>query len=169
MSTELKKLVDDIKNADELSKTPERIIKNGLLITQGISEPETMQVEDLAALETLTEDNILAELQTKLVKGSSTSFVGDILLILNPNTSDDIYNETVSGPKIRTITIFVDCAENITIFFFSTIGNMNINQDLTMNLIFLLLLIVHTKMHCIIMSHNILCFLEKVNQERRPI
>lgn len=66
------------------------------MTTEGVHEPETMQVEDLAALEILTEDNILAELQTKLAKGSFTSFVGDILLILNPNTNDDIYNEEVS-------------------------------------------------------------------------
>lgn len=76
-------------------KIPERMIKDGLLTIQGVSEPETMQVEDLAALEKLTEDNILAELQTKLAKGAFTSFIGDVLLILNPNTSDDIYNETV--------------------------------------------------------------------------
>lgn len=54
-----------------------------------------MQVEDLAALETLTEENILKELQIKFMKGSFMSFVGEILLILNPNTNYDIYNENV--------------------------------------------------------------------------
>ena len=78
-------------------KIPERMIKDGLLTVQGVSEPETMQVEDLAALEKLTEDNILTELQTKLAKGAFTSFIGDVLLILNPNSDDDIYNETVSN------------------------------------------------------------------------
>lgn len=92
----MKKLAFDIKDKEVPGKIAERIIKNGLLITQGVKEPETMQVEDLAALDILTEDNILAELQTKLVKGYSTSFVGDILLILNPNTSEDIYKENVS-------------------------------------------------------------------------
>lgn len=85
-----------MKFKEGLAKKPERIIKNNLLTTEGVHEPETMQVEDLAALENLTEDNILAELQTKLAKGSFTSFVGDVLLILNPNTKDDIYNEEVS-------------------------------------------------------------------------
>lgn len=89
-------LVADLKDIEVPSKTPERIIKKGLLVTEGSKEPESMQVEDLAALENLTEDNILAELQTKLAKGSFTSFVGDILLILNPNTHEDIYNEAVS-------------------------------------------------------------------------
>lgn len=89
-------LAFELKDKEIPSKAPERIIKNGLLTTEGDTESETMQVEDLAALEVLTEDNILAELQTKLAKGSFTSFIGDILLILNPNTNDDIYNEDVS-------------------------------------------------------------------------
>ncbi|KAM3962727.1 STKc_myosinIII_N_like and MYSc_Myo21 domain-containing protein ninaC [Aphomia sociella] len=93
LSTELKILAMDLKQALAPNKTPERIIKNSYLITEGSREPEVMQVEDLAALEVLTEDNILAEIQTKLAKGSFTSFVGDVLLILNPNKYEDIYNE----------------------------------------------------------------------------
>ncbi|RVE54658.1 hypothetical protein evm_000779 [Chilo suppressalis] len=93
LSTELKKLVDDLKEKETPIKRPERIIKNNLLTTEGQQNPETMQVEDLAALDILTEETILAELQTKLVKGSFMSFIGDVLLILNPNTNDDIYNE----------------------------------------------------------------------------
>ncbi|XP_060801531.1 neither inactivation nor afterpotential protein C [Amyelois transitella] len=94
LSTELKMQIMDLKKTETPSKPPERIIKKGLLMTEGVHEPETMQVEDLAALDNLTEDRILAELQTKLAKGSFTSFVGDILLILNPNTNEDIYNES---------------------------------------------------------------------------
>ncbi|CAB3231368.1 unnamed protein product [Arctia plantaginis] len=93
LSTEFKILTAELKDVVDSNKILERIIRNGLLTTQGSKEPETMQVEDLAALETLTEDNILAELQTKLVKGSFTSFIGDVLLILNPNINEDIYNE----------------------------------------------------------------------------
>lgn len=88
-----------MKNVSLTDKLPERMIKNGLLTVQGVSEPETMQVEDLAALEKLTEDSILTELQTKLAKGFFMSFIGDVLLILNPNTNDDIYNESVSTKK----------------------------------------------------------------------
>ncbi|KOB75911.1 putative myosin [Operophtera brumata] len=94
LSTELKMLAFEVKDLEAHSKTPERIIKNGLLTTEGCHEAETMQVEDLAALEELTEEKLLSELQTKLAKGSFTSFVGDVLLILNPNTNDDIYSET---------------------------------------------------------------------------
>ncbi|XP_047507159.1 neither inactivation nor afterpotential protein C isoform X2 [Pieris napi] len=93
LSTEIKMLANDLQEKEAPPRKPERIIKEGLLITQGRHEPETMQVEDLAALECLTEENILSEIHTKLEKGSFMSFIGDILLILNPNSSDDIYNE----------------------------------------------------------------------------
>ncbi|XP_072936973.1 neither inactivation nor afterpotential protein C-like [Epargyreus clarus] len=94
ISGELKKLASDVTAATIPDKIPERIIKNGLLVTEGGKEPETMQVEDLAALETLTEKQVMIELQSKFEKGSFTSFIGDILLIVNPNTIDDnLYNE----------------------------------------------------------------------------
>ncbi|CAG4973120.1 unnamed protein product [Colias eurytheme] len=93
LSTEIKMLANDLQEKELPPKKPERIIKDGLLITQGRHEPETMQVEDLAALEYLSEENILTEIHTKLEKGSFMSFIGDILLILNPNSTDDIYNE----------------------------------------------------------------------------
>ncbi|XP_013181389.1 PREDICTED: neither inactivation nor afterpotential protein C isoform X2 [Papilio xuthus] len=93
LSTELKMLAVDLNNTPAPEKIPERIIKNGLLTTEGVHEPETMQVEDLAALDILTEDNLMSELYTKLAKGSFTSFIGDVLLILNPNMHADIYGE----------------------------------------------------------------------------
>lgn len=100
MTTELKKLTEDLQekpNPD--GKIPERLIINNKLLVQGRDEPETMQVEDLAALDVLTEDSVLAELKNKLSKGFFSSFVGDILLILNPNINEDIYNESVSINK----------------------------------------------------------------------
>lgn len=57
-----------------------------------------MLTEDLAALESLTEDTILDELHERLRQGDFHSFVGDVLLILNPNEIQDIY-----GPKVSII------------------------------------------------------------------
>lgn len=56
---------------------------------------EPMFMEDLAALETLTEDAILDELHERLRQGYYHSFIGDILLILNPNEQQDIYGSDV--------------------------------------------------------------------------
>ncbi|XP_046961728.1 neither inactivation nor afterpotential protein C isoform X1 [Vanessa cardui] len=93
LSTELKMLAADLVEKEAPYKPTDRIIKNGLLTTEGKKDPETMQVEDLAALEHLSEDNIICELQIKYQKGSFMSFIGDVLLILNPNTHEDIYTE----------------------------------------------------------------------------
>ncbi|XP_052746507.1 neither inactivation nor afterpotential protein C isoform X2 [Bicyclus anynana] len=93
LSTELKMLAEDLAQKEVPFTFPERIIKNGLLITEGGKDPEVMQVEDLAALERLTEDNLINELEIKYHKGHFMSFIGDVLVILNPNTHEDIYNE----------------------------------------------------------------------------
>lgn len=55
-----------------------------------------MLTEDLAALDTLTEDVILDELRDRLQRGEYHTFIGDILLILNPNEEKDIYSVHVS-------------------------------------------------------------------------
>jgi len=55
-----------------------------------------MLTEDLAALDILTEDVILDELRDRLRRGEYHTFIGDILLILNPNEEHDIYDIHVS-------------------------------------------------------------------------
>lgn len=47
--------------------------------------PEKMYVEDLAALEKISEENIVEELRNRLEKGQSYTFVGDVLISLNSN------------------------------------------------------------------------------------
>lgn len=49
------------------------------------AKPERMYVEDLAALEHLTEDTILEELRHRTSKGFPYTFVGDVLLAINSN------------------------------------------------------------------------------------
>lgn len=58
--------------------------------------PEEMHTEDLAALEDVTEDTVLYELQERNKKGQNYTFIGDILLFLNPNVEQDIYGLEVS-------------------------------------------------------------------------
>lgn len=57
-----------------------------------------MHTEDLAALDHITEDIILDELHHRLQLGQFHTFVGDILLVLNPNEDQDIY-----GPEVNLI------------------------------------------------------------------
>lgn len=55
-----------------------------------------MLTEDLAALDVLSEDEILDQLHERLQRGEYHTFVGDVLLILNPNEEHDIYGAYVS-------------------------------------------------------------------------
>lgn len=55
-----------------------------------------MLTEDLAALDILTEDVILDELHGRLQRSDYHTFIGDVLLILNPNEEHDIYGAYVS-------------------------------------------------------------------------
>lgn len=55
-----------------------------------------MLTEDLAALDVLSEDEILDQLRERLQRGDYHTFVGDVLLILNPNEEHDIYGAYVS-------------------------------------------------------------------------
>lgn len=96
-------LLTEVGEAGKENRLPERLIRGSKLQTELNPEPESMHVEDLAALDNLTEDTILDELQVKMSKGTFHTFVGDVLLIINPNCEMDIYNENV----IKLENIFI--------------------------------------------------------------
>lgn len=57
---------------------------------------EKMYVEDLAALENLSEDAIIDVLKQRLKRGDSYSFIGDVLISLNSNELPQEYTRAVS-------------------------------------------------------------------------
>lgn len=78
------------------NRTSEVSVKN-YYIKKGLDEPlKHMLVEDLAALDHLTEETILKELEARMKSGQFHTFIGDILLVLNPNESQNIYGIEVS-------------------------------------------------------------------------
>ncbi|XP_043467066.1 neither inactivation nor afterpotential protein C isoform X3 [Leptopilina heterotoma] len=91
LTQELKALVMDACPMGRKNKKPEVIVYEGFLKTHQTEPLETMLTEDLSALDNLTEDNILNELHERLRLGFFHTFVGDILLILNPNEEQSIY------------------------------------------------------------------------------
>ncbi|XP_076230734.1 STKc_myosinIII_N_like and MYSc_Myo21 domain-containing protein ninaC isoform X2 [Nomia melanderi] len=91
LTQELKVLMMDACPKGKLERRAEVLIRKGFLKTHQTDPLEPMFMEDIAALETLTEDAILDELHERLRQGYFHSFVGDILLILNPNEQQDIY------------------------------------------------------------------------------
>lgn len=72
----------------------EAIICNGLLRTHD-NKIEKLYVEDLAALEKLSDDTIFEEVKNRLKIGSTYTYIGDVLLSLNPNKEFPIYDRKV--------------------------------------------------------------------------
>jgi myosin III len=56
---------------------------------------EKMYVEDLAALEPLSDDGLLEEMKNRLKIGESYSFIGDVLLSMNPNKTSKTFDRKV--------------------------------------------------------------------------
>lgn len=56
---------------------------------------EKMYVEDLAALEPLSDDGLLEEMKNRLKIGETYSFIGDVLLSMNPNKQHPIFDRKV--------------------------------------------------------------------------
>ncbi|XP_034933693.1 neither inactivation nor afterpotential protein C isoform X2 [Chelonus insularis] len=90
LTQELKTLAQNAREKAPKSKYPECMVRNGFVKTDK-REAERMLTEDLAALEVLTEDTILDELNERIRQGDFHAFVGDVLIILNPNEIQDIY------------------------------------------------------------------------------
>lgn len=91
---------------------------------------EKLYVEDLAAMERLSDETILDEIKNRFKNGKTYSFIGDILLSLNPSQSYPIYDQKVE--------IFFWISENYwqkIDFFSSTIATCS-SRDLTMLHIF---------------------------------
>lgn len=86
MSQELKLLIHEfaINSKTPISIDSEVAINRGLLKYYD-RKPQKMLVEDLAAMERLTEDTILEELGHRTKKGLIYTFVGDILCAVNAN------------------------------------------------------------------------------------
>ena len=124
-----------------------------------------MFTEDLAALENLTEESILNELHERLRLGFFHTFIGDILLILNPNEEQDIYGLNVSSKCLGELSIIVENNLLLVDFYFlhfSIILNINANHDPIIHHISIQLLTVPTKMSFITKNLNMFSFLERV-------
>uniref|UniRef100_A0A182QQM6 non-specific serine/threonine protein kinase n=1 Tax=Anopheles farauti TaxID=69004 RepID=A0A182QQM6_9DIPT len=83
LSQELKMLAESVQHV-QLPKKEEVAVVRGLL-KSAESRPEKLHVEDLAALEQLSEETILEEISQRYKNGNTYTFVGDVLISLNPN------------------------------------------------------------------------------------
>ncbi|XP_026818211.1 neither inactivation nor afterpotential protein C [Rhopalosiphum maidis] len=83
-------IVDDVTS---IRKPEVRIIKNGYLKVNQKEAAKPMHLEDLAALKEVSEDTVLDELQNRHLDGLSYTFVGDVLLYVNPNRDEPLYEK----------------------------------------------------------------------------
>ncbi|KAK3908653.1 Neither inactivation nor afterpotential protein C [Frankliniella fusca] len=88
--TELKVIAETASAAIRDRRYDEVIVRHGFIQKDQSNAVETMVVEDLAAMEVLTEDTIARELEERYRRGCYHTFVGDVLLVINPNA--DIAN-----------------------------------------------------------------------------
>lgn len=72
-----------------------KLIKGALKAAD--NKTEKMFVEDLAALETVSEETILEELIQRYKSGSTYTFVGDVLISMNANQPPPEYVRGVSS------------------------------------------------------------------------
>uniref|UniRef100_A0A0A9Z196 Neither inactivation nor afterpotential protein C n=1 Tax=Lygus hesperus TaxID=30085 RepID=A0A0A9Z196_LYGHE len=91
LNAELRTLLEAVTADDKRERKPEVRVKTGLLQRSRSVEPEQMHQEDLAALESINEESIMHHLEARFKKGQYYTYVGDILLFLNPNKALNIY------------------------------------------------------------------------------
>ncbi|GJQ69847.1 putative myosin [Trypoxylus dichotomus] len=94
LTQELKTLrITILEGSKKSLERHETFVRSALLKKSIDKQAEKMDVEDLSALDYLTEDSILRELESRMMDGNFQTYVGDILVILNPNEVHDIYTK----------------------------------------------------------------------------
>ncbi|CAD0194743.1 unnamed protein product [Chrysodeixis includens] len=77
------------------SRAPEATTKRGKLKSHRKARPEKMYTDDLATLEVLTEDAIVDQLQKRYTQNQIYTYIGDILVAVNPFTDVGIYTSKI--------------------------------------------------------------------------
>ncbi|CAG4979112.1 unnamed protein product [Parnassius apollo] len=72
-------------------RAPEATTKRGKLKSNRKARPESMYKDDLATLEVLTEDAIVEQIQNRYNQNQIYTYIGDILVAVNPFTDIGIY------------------------------------------------------------------------------
>ncbi|XP_028966557.1 myosin-IIIb [Galendromus occidentalis] len=94
---EIIRMLKERKRWGIIKRPPEITTKHGQLKTDRKSKPEPILVDDLALMEVLSEDTILEQLSRRYKQGQIYTYIGDILLALNPFQHLSIYSADVSA------------------------------------------------------------------------
>lgn len=93
-------------------RAPDATTKRGKLKSHRKAQPEKMYTDDLATLEVLTEDAIVEQLQKRYSQNHIYTYIGDILVAVNPFTDIGIYTTKVIGMKLNHYYIMLKMKEN---------------------------------------------------------
>ncbi|XP_063839620.1 myosin-IIIb-like isoform X4 [Ostrinia nubilalis] len=84
-------------------RAPDATTKRGKLKSHRKAKPEKMYTDDLATLEVLTEDAIVEQLQKRYNQNQIYTYIGDILVAVNPFTDIGIYTTKVNNTSSQQI------------------------------------------------------------------
>lgn len=93
---ELRGEIDRQRVEGRVHRQPEVTTKHGKLKTYRKAKAEKMYMDDLAALDMLSEDGIVDQLQHRYEQAQIYTYIGDILVAVNPFTSLGLYTGIVS-------------------------------------------------------------------------
>lgn len=85
-------------------RQPEVTTKHGKLKTNRKTRPEKMYMDDLAALDMLSEEAIVDQLQHRYEQTQIYTYIGDILVAVNPFTNLGLYTGIVSTIRYYVYT-----------------------------------------------------------------
>ncbi|KAK2723178.1 myosin-IIIb-like isoform X3 [Artemia franciscana] len=89
----LKQLVEAMRSGGASRREPEPTIRQGNLKQDRKAKLQPMYVDDLASLENLTNDIIVDHLQRRFSQGQIYTYIGDILIAVNPYAEMGIYTD----------------------------------------------------------------------------
>lgn len=96
MALEIKLLISSLSKLDLPKAECEVAVVNNYLKRGFEGDLELMLLEDLAALDQINEQNVLKLLEARMEKNLFQTYVGDALLVLNPNEKMENFGEVVS-------------------------------------------------------------------------
>ncbi|XP_046413203.1 myosin-IIIb-like isoform X2 [Neodiprion fabricii] len=88
---ELREEISRQRSNGRVHRQPEVTTKHGKLKTDRKTKPEKMYVDDLAALDLLSEDAIVEQLQNRYEHAQIYTYIGDILVAVNPFANLGLY------------------------------------------------------------------------------
>ncbi|XP_076374166.1 myosin-IIIb-like isoform X1 [Tachypleus tridentatus] len=93
---QLKEIMCKQKELGYCKRPPEVTTKHGQLKTDRKSRPQPIMMDDLAGLENLTEDIIVEQLAKRYGQNQIYTYIGDILLAVNPFQDVPLYTDKIS-------------------------------------------------------------------------